>query len=247
LRDTKIRVKTTVDALAKIRKEHLTENKKQINRKVNKMKKVLIAMTMVGVMVAMSVNAQSLGDLAVAEIVSELTVTNPVTTTVTNPVTSLLPGLPGVFGVILNNLVDDAPYVTNGKVSVDFAALFNSSNPKGTGHVGEYGQLTLPMSQQSAVGLGGGYVAGHSFITPVTLTVGTTLTNLPAAIGKVYSFVGDGVLYDFTGKQIGNWVCAGFYKNWTINNSVNLGLKVGTYNDSVVPGIGWFAAITGTF
>jgi hypothetical protein len=172
-------------------------------------------------------------------------VTNPVPAPISPP--SAIPALGGVLGVIASNLVDDVPYVSNGVVSATVAALYNASNPTGKGKVGFYGDVTFPATKQTAVGIGAGELAHQSFITPLTLTFGTTLTNLPAAIGKVYAFAGDGVLYDFTGKQVGNWVCAGFFKNWTINSKVNIGLKVGTFNDSVLPGIGWFGAITGTF
>jgi hypothetical protein len=173
---------------------------------------------------------------------------------VTNPVvapTNVIPPavtLPsGVLSVVLSHLADDAPYITNGTFGADVAVLYNESNPIGKGKVGFFGDLTVPMSQQTSVGLGAGTMTHRSFLTPVTFTAGTTLTNLPAAIGKVYSFVSDGVLYDFTGKQVGNWAAAGFFKNWTINSKVNIGLKFGAYDDSVIPGIGYFGAITGTF
>ena len=169
------------------------------------------------------------------------------TTNLTTSAPVVIPALSGLESLIITNLIDDLPYVSNKVVIVDVAALYNPSNPKGKGKIGEFGSITLPTSQQSSVGIGFGEMAHRSFITPVNFTVGTTLQHLPAALGNVYSFVGDGVLYDFTGKQLGNWVEAGFFKHWDISKGMGLGLKVGTFNDSVIPGIGWFGALTGTF
>jgi hypothetical protein len=180
---------------------------------------------------------------------SPLTVTPFAATTApaTNATPSAIPALPGAVGWIADQLVDDAPYISNGVVQADVAVLFNKSNPVGTGHVGVYGDIVFPSSKQSAVGVGGGYVAKRGFVTPVTLTLGTTMTNLPAAIGNVYSFASDGLLYDFNGQAFGNWAAVGFFKNWTLSRQMSLGIKVGTYDDSVVPGIGWFFDVCGTF
>lgn len=158
-----------------------------------------------------------------------------------------IPALSGITSVIINQLIDDSPYITNGSVSVDISGLYNSSNPHGTGKMGLFGAVTFPAAQQLAVGIGGGEMAHHSFITPVTFTVGTSLTNLPAILGKWYAFGSDGILYDFSGKQLGNWAATGFFHNWTISQKVNLGIKFGVYDDSVIPGIGYFGALTGTF
>lgn len=158
-----------------------------------------------------------------------------------------IPALSGITSVIINQLIDDSPYITNGVVSVDVSGLYNSSNPHGTGKMGLFGDVTFPAAQQMSVGIGAGEMAHHSFVTPVTITVGTSLTNLPAILGKWYAFASDGVLYDFTGKQVGNWAGSGFFHNWTISPKVNLGIKFGVYDDSVIPGIGYFGGITGTF
>ena len=173
----------------------------------------------------------------------------PTNVSVLNPTVPppALPALSGIAGVIANQLVDDVPYITNGSVSVDLAALYNASNPKGTGHMGMFGDVLFPVAKQGAVGIGGGEMAHHSFISPVAITLGTTLTNLPAILGKWYAYVADGPLYDFTGKEVGNWACSGFFHNWTVSQKVNIGLKLGVYDDSVIPGIGYFAALTGTF
>lgn len=173
----------------------------------------------------------------------------PTNVSVLNPAvpTPAIPALSGIAGVIANQLVDDAPYITNGNVSVDLAALYNSSNPKGTGHLGIFGDIVFPVAKQGAIGIGGGEMARHSFISPVTITLGTTFTNLPAVLGNWYGYIGDGPLYDFTGKQVGNWACTGLFHNWKVSTKVNLGVKFGVYDDSVIPGIGYFGALTGTF
>jgi hypothetical protein len=171
----------------------------------------------------------------------------PPLSAMTNPPPPVIPALAGLTSVIINQLRDDAPYITNGRVSVDLSGLYNSANPHGKGKFGMFGDITVPAAQQLSIGLGGGEMAHHSFITPVTFTVGTSLTNLPTVLGKWYAFAGDGVLYDFTGKQVGNWAATGLFHNWTINSKVNVGLKFGVYDDSVIPGIGYFGALTGTF
>lgn len=172
-----------------------------------------------------------------ATVASNLAVSAP--TPATNPAVSPNGGL---FGLLTNLLVDDAAYVTN-KMSLDVDALYNSSIPHGKGKFGWFGAITVPMSQQSAVGIGGGSLAGRTFVTPVTLNVGTTVTWLPRLFGKVYTFVGDGLLYDSTGKQFGNWEAVGFYKSWDIGKGWNLGAKGGQFDDSVLPGIGWFGGL----
>jgi len=164
----------------------------------------------------------------------------------TNAPAPAIPALSGVAGVILSNLVDLAPYVSN-RVALDVVGLYNPSNPKGLGKVGEFGDITIPLTKQSAAGFGGGDMAHRAFVTPFTLSLGTTLTNLPSALGHVYTFVAAGPLYDFSGKEFGAWSSAGFYKAWTINPTTTIGLKLGTYDDSVIPGVGWFVGLTGTF
>jgi hypothetical protein len=165
----------------------------------------------------------------------------------TNAPVPAIPALSGITGIIANALIDDIPYVSNGVVGVDLAGLYDSSNPHGTGKVGVFGDITFPTAKQLAVGIGGGEMAHHGFITPISFTIGTTLTNLPTVLGKWYVFTSDGPLYDFTGKEVGNWNATGAFHNWTINSKVNVGLKFGVYDDSVISGIGYFGALTGTF
>ena len=181
---------------------------------------------------------------ASAQTTNHQTVVSNVTMTVSPPA---FPALSGIVGTIGNSLIDDSPYITNGIAEADLVGLYNSSNPKGTGKVGFFGDVTFPTTKQSAVGIGAGIMAHHSFVTPISLTLGTTLTNLPAALGKVYTFISDGPLYDFTGKQVGNWAATGFFKSWTINPKYSIGIKGGVYDDSVIPGIGWFGDVEFTF
>jgi len=183
--------------------------------------------------------------------------TNGQTVIAAMPATNLLgllgmPSLGAGWSAFAQGFVDDIPYVSNSIVSFDTGVLYNKSDTHGK--VGAYAAITVPISQQADVGLGGFYQNRQFGNAEVNLTLGTTVSNLFGVgkyiIGPVFAFASSGPDYDFAkgsdGKAIGvgSYNAAGFKKKITVGKSLELDINVGTENISCIPGIGWFGGFT---
>jgi len=198
----------------------------------------------------------------IAASASAQVVTNPPTILVASTNVGQLLGVPPSvikgWNGFLGGLVDAAPYISNDIVNVDFGALYNSSDKHGK--FGGYLAASVPTSQQSAIGVGGFYLNNQLGNATVNLTLGTTVSNLPI-LGKVWTFASSGPDYDFTkdpstGKAfgIGAYNAFGVQKTWELNMAAagaiptwyqnwSVGIKVGGFNISTIPGLGEFGGL----
>ena len=140
----------------------------------------------------------------------------------------------------IENVFDDAqPYITNDIVNLDVVGLYDKSLTDGK--FGVFSDVNVPMTQQSAIGFGAGYINRTFMDATVNLKLGTTF-NYPF-IGKVYNWAGSGPDYNFKVRKIGAWNALGAQRTWSVWSSssskegLNLSANVGVANESTVPGV----------
>jgi hypothetical protein len=150
-------------------------------------------------------------------------------------VTQLL-GLPAswasVGSLVESTFVDAEPYISNGIVTVEAGALYDSAAVKG--RYGGFLDATVPMSQQSSIGIGAEYLNHKIIAGQVAVTLGTT-TTLPV-IGQVYAAVSTGPSVGFNGAGIGAYNFASARKKWQLSKSWTLTVGAGTGDVSQIPG-----------
>lgn len=138
-----------------------------------------------------------------------------------------------IISVIGRGLVDAAPYIPNAVADLEVGGLYNSNDKNGK--FGGFADLTLPITQQTGVGLGGAYLNDQVLAANVNIKLGTT-TTLPL-LGPVYTYMSSGPSYDFHAKAMGAYNFVGFIKKWAISDRLTFttGLAVGDI--STLPGV----------
>lgn len=147
--------------------------------------------------------------------------------------------------------VDDLPYISNRVVSVTAGALYNPSDKHGK--VGGFIGVSVPMTSQTDLGLGGFYLNKQIGNAEASINLGMTVSNfmgLGKLIGPVFTSTGAGPDYNFskdpaTGKAFGtgSFIFSKTEKNFHVSKTWNLSFGAGPFNISTIPGVGWFGDV----
>lgn len=120
---------------------------------------------------------------------------------------------------ILNTVIDDSAFITNSKINLDEAVLYNSSL---TNKLSYFAGLSLATSQQSSVGLGGAFINHQWYDANISLKLGTKIS-LPW-IGQTYAWTANGANYNFSKSSVGSYDFFGDVKTFDIFKNLNLSL-----------------------
>lgn len=123
------------------------------------------------------------------------------------------------------------PFTTNGQATAYAFGGMNTSSKETV-----YGvMVTVPVSDHIALGGVVGNIGGTFYEGGVNISFG--ITNNWPVLGTVRSFAGDGVVYDFIGRQPANYAFTGFQKTWVFGTKWEAGLGVVAANTSDLAGV----------
>ena len=144
----------------------------------------------------------------------------------------LPPALQAGLSTIGAGLLDAEPYISNKVASIETGAFYDSSLSKGK--LGFFLDGSVPLTQQTGVGIGGAYLGNHWLDATVNLQLGTTVT-IPY-LGQVYSYVSSGPEYDFNAKTLGAYNFAGAIKKFDLSKTWTLTVGAGAGDISTLKG-----------
>jgi hypothetical protein len=133
------------------------------------------------------------------------------------------------------------PFTSNSVYQLRAGAGLNTGSEK---HIVVAASLTTQISEHLQFGIVGAHIGSEWYEGGANFNIGTT--NLPYIgnfIGKTWTFVGDGPVWDFQKNQIANYSVAGFEKIWDLNGAIHLGIGLAIANTSdrtgldIIPGV----------
>lgn len=94
---------------------------------------------------------------------------------------------------------------------------------------------SMPLSSKTQVGLVGAYIGKSFYEGGLNLSYGAT-NNLPY-LGTIYSYAGDGMIYNFRKGEIANYAFSGINKDWIISSKCSFGIGIAVANTSDMSGL----------
>jgi hypothetical protein len=146
--------------------------------------------------------------------------------------TNLLSGDLGRVGTDLwNDIETIAPFTTNGQATVAMGYGMNTASKNQI----EVLLLTVPVSQNVAIGAVGGHMGSTWYEGGASVSYG--ITNTIPILGKIRSYAGDGVVYNLKANEPANYAFAGMQKTWDISSKFDAGMGYIVGNTSDRPGM----------